>query len=70
MNTLENILEEYPGPWRVSVTKLKSGGSRIELLDNNESPVATLHGETIAQAEALGRAMCALPELIFKETNN
>jgi hypothetical protein len=65
-----NILNEYPGPWSVSVRKLKGGGSRIELIDYNGSPVATIHGETEQQAMDIASLIKQVPEMIFEKSNS
>ena len=64
-----DILNEYPGPWSISVRKLKSGCARIELIDYNGTPIAEIFGETIEQATALASVMKDLPEMLFSKSN-
>lgn len=65
-----NILNDYPGPWSVLVKKLKSGNSRIELVDYNGSPIATIYGETEQQAVDIASLIKQVPEMIFEKSNS
>ena len=66
-NTM-NILNEYPGPWSVTVNRKKTRSS-VEILDYNETPVATIYGETEEQAVAIAKLICQVPENIFERQN-
>lgn len=70
MKIEQELIEKYPGPWKVEVSvDKKKGTARVWLLDYNGNHIATVHGETRAEAEAIANCLTCLPELIFEKIN-
>ncbi len=61
--TNEQILEIYPGPW-----SFYDHRGKVELVDYNGNPVATIYGETLGEAKALAALLCKLPDAVTLST--
>jgi len=65
--TTEQILEIYPGPWKVE-TKIKKDRAWVILTDYNGNDIAEIYGEKVSEAQALATLLCKLPDAVTLST--